>query len=77
LYYPVEDLLRLLALESVRHQAIVLGEDLGTVPEGLREKLSERSILGMRVLLFEQDYGARFRPIARMAGQCAGHHQHP
>lgn len=63
LYYPVEDMLRLLALESVRHQAIVLGEDLGTVPDGLREKLSERSILGMRVLLFEQDYGAHFRPI--------------
>lgn len=55
LYYPVDDLLRLLTLESHRHQAIVLGEDLGTVPEGLREKLIARSILGMRVLLFEQD----------------------
>ena len=63
LYYPVEDLLRLLALESLRHRAIVLGEDLGTVPDGLREKLSERAILGMRILLFEQDYGARFRPV--------------
>lgn len=63
LYYPVDDLLRLVALESVRHQAVVLGEDLGTVPEGLREKLSERAILGMRVLLFEQDYGAHFKPI--------------
>lgn len=63
LYYPVEDLLRLLALESLRHRAIVLGEDLGTVPEGLRDKLSERAILGMRILLFEQDYGARFRPV--------------
>ena len=63
LYYPVDDLLRLVCLESVRHQAIVLGEDLGTVPDGLREKLSERAILGIRVLLFEQDYGARFKPI--------------
>ena len=44
LYYPVDDLLRLVTLESVRHQAIVLGEDLGTVPDGLREKLSERAI---------------------------------
>ena len=63
LYYPVDDLLRLLTLESHRHQAIVLGEDLGTVPDGLREKLIARSILGMRVLLFEQDHSTRFRPI--------------
>ncbi|MEJ1227118.1 4-alpha-glucanotransferase [Pseudomonas sp. CCNWLW56] len=62
LYYPVDDLLRLLALESHRHQAIVLGEDLGTVPDGLREKLSARAILGMRVLLFEQD-NTHFKPI--------------
>ena len=62
LYYPVDDLLRLLTLESHRHQAIVLGEDLGTVPDGLREKLIARSILGMRVLLFEQD-NAHFKPI--------------
>jgi 4-alpha-glucanotransferase len=62
LYYPVDDLLRLLTLESHRHQAIVLGEDLGTVPDGLREKLSARSMLGMRVLLFEQD-NTHFKPI--------------
>ncbi|MHC8407361.1 4-alpha-glucanotransferase [Pseudomonas sp. TMB3-21] len=55
LYYPIDDMLRLLALESHRHQAIVLGEDLGTVPDGLQEKLIARSILGMRVMLFEQD----------------------
>ncbi|ROM90582.1 4-alpha-glucanotransferase [Pseudomonas brassicacearum] len=63
LYYPVDDLLRLVTLESHRHQAIVLGEDLGTVPDGLRDKLIARSILGMRVLLFEQDHGAHFKPI--------------
>ncbi|MDD0974227.1 4-alpha-glucanotransferase [Pseudomonas fontis] len=63
LNYPLDDLLRLLALESVRHQAIVLGEDLGTVPEGLREKLAARAILGIRVLLFEQDPPGHFKPI--------------
>ncbi|NMZ16724.1 4-alpha-glucanotransferase [Pseudomonas rhodesiae] len=63
LYYPVDDMLRLLALESYRHQAIVLGEDLGTVPDGLREKLIGRSILGMRVLLFEQGHDGQFKPI--------------
>ncbi len=63
LNYPLDDLLRLLCLESVRHQAIVLGEDLGTVPEGLREKLAERAILGMRVLQFEQEPPGHFTPI--------------
>ncbi|MEG1038320.1 MAG: 4-alpha-glucanotransferase [Pseudomonas sp.] len=63
LHYPVDDLLRLLCLESVRHRAIVLGEDLGTVPAGLREKLAERAILGMRVLQFEQDPPGHFKPI--------------
>lgn len=62
LNYPLDDMLRLLCLESFRHQAVVLGEDLGTVPEGLSDKLSARAILGMRVLLFEQHNG-HFKPI--------------
>ncbi|HCL75914.1 MAG TPA: 4-alpha-glucanotransferase, partial [Pseudomonas sp.] len=62
LNYPFDDMLRLLTLEAWRHNAVILGEDLGTVPEGLREKLVARRILGMRVLLFERDGNARFRP---------------
>ncbi|WP_193072832.1 4-alpha-glucanotransferase [Pseudomonas sp. FME51] len=57
LNYPPDDFLRLLALESWRHRALIIGEDLGTVPEGLQEALAERNILGMRVLLFEQQDG--------------------
>lgn len=63
LNYPLEDLLRLLALESNRHQAIILGEDLGTVPAGLREALAEKAVLGMRVLPFEQRQPGQFTPI--------------
>ncbi|TBU72798.1 4-alpha-glucanotransferase [Pseudomonas daroniae] len=57
LNYPSQDLLRLLCLEAERHGALIIGEDLGTVPDGLREELARRNILGMRVLLFEQSNG--------------------
>lgn len=62
LRYPVEDLLRLLALESHRHRAIVIGEDLGTLPEGFHDRMQRAGVLGMRVLWFEQEPDGRFRP---------------
>jgi len=57
LNYPFADQLRLLALEAWRHRALIIGEDLGTVPEGLHKALASHHILGMRVLLFEQHDG--------------------
>lgn len=61
LRYPLDDLLRLIALESSRHRAIVIGEDLGTVPEGFRDTLAAAGIYGMRVLWFERGR-KRFTP---------------
>jgi 4-alpha-glucanotransferase len=60
--YPVEDLFRLTALESLRHRAIVIGEDLGTLPHGFRERLATEGIAGMQVLRFERDEQGFFRP---------------
>ncbi|MDO8352444.1 MAG: 4-alpha-glucanotransferase, partial [Aestuariivirga sp.] len=58
---PMERLLAITAAESVRAKCLVIGEDLGTVPDGLRERLSQANILSYRVLWFEQD-AARFQP---------------
>ena len=55
LSYPLEDMLRLIALESWRHKAIVVSEDLGTVPEGFREQTTAMGMSGMRVLWFERE----------------------
>ncbi len=63
LAYPFDDMIRLVALESQRRQAIVLGEDLGTVPFGFRETLAGRGILGLQVLWFERQ-GAGFKRAA-------------
>jgi 4-alpha-glucanotransferase len=60
--YPVSDLFRLTALESHRHRAIVIGEDLGTVPAGFRERLARAGIYGMSVLWFARNKKGFVRP---------------
>jgi 4-alpha-glucanotransferase len=55
LNYPSETLFRLIALESWRHSAVVIGEDLGTLPIGFRDYLREQGVAGFRVLRFEKD----------------------
>ena len=72
LSFPQTDMFRLLALESQRNGAIVVGEDLGTVPEGLRDEMAANGMLGMRVLWFEQDEdGAYIDPADWDAGAAA------
>ncbi|TCP71928.1 4-alpha-glucanotransferase [Sphingomonas sp. PP-CE-1G-424] len=61
---PFNDLMRIVAMESQRAKAIVIGEDLGTVPDGFREAMDARAMLGMRVLWFERDADG-FVPPAR------------
>jgi 4-alpha-glucanotransferase len=60
--YPFRDLLRILALESRRHRCAVIGEDLGTVPEGFRETMNAANVLSYRVLMFERRPGGAFTP---------------
>ena len=60
LAFPETDLMRLIRLESQRRRAIVLAEDLGTVPEGFQDRLRESGIEGMRVLWFERDQAQHF-----------------
>lgn len=59
--YPFEDMVRILALESRRERCIVIGEDLGTVPEGFRPVMSSAGILSYKVLLFERLDGGLFK----------------
>ena len=59
LSYPFADLVRLAALEAHRADALVIAEDLGTAPYGFTRAVTERQMLGMRVLWFEraEDHG--------------------
>jgi 4-alpha-glucanotransferase/(1->4)-alpha-D-glucan 1-alpha-D-glucosylmutase len=60
--YPWRDLIGLVALESVRNTCLVIGEDLGTMPEGLREALADSGIFSYRLFYFEKSDGRLCRP---------------
>lgn len=71
-YYPVDDLLGILALESHRNESLVIGEDLGTVPEEIRSKLADNGVYSYRVFFFEQAedggfYSPSHYPVQSMA----------
>lgn len=53
-YYPVDDLLAILALESHRQRCMVIGEDLGTVPPEMRTLLHDNGIYSYKVFFFER-----------------------
>lgn len=79
LRYPFEEMLAVVALESVRNRCSVVGEDLGTVPEGFRERMREGGALSSRVLYFERA-GTGFRAAReypRLAAVSVGTHDLP
>jgi glycogen operon protein len=66
--YPFADLVGQVALESVRARCMVVGEDLGTVPDGFRPALTDAAILSYRVLLLERQ-GRSFNPSSAYPGR--------
>jgi 4-alpha-glucanotransferase len=60
---PFEALLAVTAQESVANRCVVIGEDLGTVPEGFRDQIADWGIWSYLVMMFERDDGGSFRSI--------------
>ena len=68
--YPLEDMIGVLAQESHRARCLVVGEDLGTVSEGFRERTAAAGILSYRVVWFERE-GRMFNDPSRYPAQAA------
>jgi 4-alpha-glucanotransferase len=64
---PFEALLAATAQESAAHRCVVIGEDLGTVPEGFREQMADWGIWSYQVMMFERDDRGAFRGIEHYA----------
>lgn len=65
----VDELLAVLAIESVRHKVMVVGEDLGTVTPAIHRKLEGAGLLSYRLLLFEREEGGMFHPPSHYPSQ--------
>jgi glycogen operon protein len=75
----LDEMLAQIALQSHRARCLVVGEDLGTVPEGLSDALADADILSYSVLWFQQERG-RFKPSAawkQRAAACVSTHDLP
>jgi 4-alpha-glucanotransferase len=62
--YVADEVLAILALESERAGAVVIGEDLGTVAPGVRERLAAEHVLSTRVLWFEPGLPSTYPPLS-------------
>ena len=79
-HYPFEELIGIVALESHRNGCMVIGEDLGTVPQEVRSALEKWGVLSYRLLLFERKEDGSFlspRDYPRQALVAANTHDLP
>ncbi|NNC99659.1 MAG: 4-alpha-glucanotransferase, partial [Gammaproteobacteria bacterium] len=60
-YYPFEDLIAILCLESHRHSCLIVGEDMGTVPDELRRAMKSRAIYSNKLFYFEKGRDQAFK----------------
>jgi len=60
---PFEAMLALVAIESASYRCVVIGEDLGTVPDGFRERMSEWGLWSYRVMMFERNSEGQFKAV--------------
>ncbi|MFA9441196.1 malto-oligosyltrehalose synthase [Uliginosibacterium sp. sgz301328] len=67
--YPFDDLVGILALESWRNKCLIIGEDLGTVPEEIRYGMSSQHMLSYRPLYFQHAWDGSFVPPGQWPGQ--------
>jgi len=74
--YPREELLAILALESQRHQAFIVGENLGTVPQGFNAAIARHGIGELYVLQYELESIAQHPPRTAAPGSAAGLNTH-
>jgi 4-alpha-glucanotransferase len=76
--YPQSQLLRVLADLSHAHECLVIGEDLGLIPKGLRETLSEANVLSYRIMSYEKDKRGFIPPhrYPALALACLSTHDH-
>lgn len=76
--YPQDELLRILAFASTKYRCLVIGEDLGVLPDGLQEELNDAQILSYRILSYEREEDG-FKPESaypRLSLACISTHDH-
>ena len=61
IYYPFPEMLGLLKLESVRNRCMIIGEDMGVVPDEFREAITAGSVFTNKLFYFEREHDGSFR----------------